>query len=386
MGIPVGKLSLYTALAGVHPKYCLPVTLDMGTNNKEKLADPFYLGLRQPRIAPGPEVDTFVGEFITACQDAYGKNVLLQFEDFGNGNAFRLLNQWQNRACTFNDDIQGTASVVVAGLYAANRITNKKLSDHTILFFGAGEAGVGIADLIADAVVDEIKCTREEARKKIWLVDSKGLIVKNRSSGGLQEHKLHYAHEHTEIETLKGAIDALQPTILLGVSTMPKTFDREVVEKMCKITENPVIFALSNPTSKAECTAEECYNWSNGKALYASGSPFDPVTLADGRTFIPGQGNNSYIFPGIGLAVIATGSTRVTDNDMLIAAKALATCVTSDRLKSGCLYPPLEEIRDVSLVVATEVAKAAWDNNTATKKKPDNIIECCKQNMYVPTY
>lgn len=289
MGIPVGKLSLYTALAGVHPDCCLPVTLDMGTNNKSKLEDPFYLGLRRERVKPGPEVDNFVGEFIEACQDAYGAGVLLQFEDFGNGNAFRLLHDWQNKACTFNDDIQGTASVVLAGLYASLRVTKRKLVDETILFFGAGEAGVGIADLIAIAIADETNCTVEEARKRIWLVDSKGLIVKNRSAGGLQEHKLPYAHEHEEINNLKGAIISLKPTVLLGVSTIGKAFDEEVVKMMCNITDAPVIFALSNPTSKAECTAEECYSWSDGKALFASGSPFEPVTLPDGRHFIPGM-------------------------------------------------------------------------------------------------
>ena len=289
MGIPVGKLALYTALAGVHPSCCLPVTLDMGTNNKHKLEDPFYLGLRRHRMEPGPEVDAFVGEFILACQDAYGPNVLLQFEDFGNGNAFRLLHQWQHKACTVNDDIQGTASVVVAGLYASVRVSKRSISDQVILFFGAGEAGVGIADLIADAIVDETGCTREHARRNIWLVDSKGLIVHNRSSGGLQEHKMPYAHAHREISSLREAVADLKPSILLGVSTIYKSFDKNIVEMMCENAEHPVIFALSNPTSKAECTAEECYTWSNGKVLFASGSPFEPVTLADGRTFVPGN-------------------------------------------------------------------------------------------------
>lgn len=386
MGIPVGKLALYTALAGVPPSQCLPVVLDMGTNNKAKLADPLYLGLRRPRVPAGPEVDALVGEFILAAQDAYGPNVLLQFEDFGNGNAFRLLHDWQNKACTFNDDIQGTASVIVAGLYATLRVTKKKLSEQTILFFGAGEAGVGIADLIADAIVDETGCTRQEARRNIWLVDSKGLIVKNRSTGGLHEHKLHYAHEHAELSTLKEAIAALKPSMLLGVSTIPKTFDKEVVEMMCANAANPVIFALSNPTSKSECSAEECYTWSNGKALFASGSPFEPVTLADGRTFVPGQGNNSYIFPGVGLAVIASGSTRVTDQDMLIAAKALANCLTEERLQTGCLYPPLEEIRDVSAKVAAAVATAAWDTGVATLPRPADVLAHCKSQMYDPVY
>lgn len=386
MGIPVGKLALYTALAGVHPSLCLPVTLDMGTNNKDKLEDPCYLGLRQPRLAPGPEVDAFVGEFMSACQDAYGKNVLMQFEDFGNGNAFRLLHQWQGKSCTFNDDIQGTASVIVAGLYATLRVTKKKLSEQTILFLGAGEAGVGIADLIADAICDETGCTREEARHNIWLVDSKGLIVKNRSSGGLQEHKLHYAHEHAEISTPKEAINALKPSILLGVSTISKAFDEEVITTMCKNYENPVIFALSNPTSKAECTAAECYTWSNGKALFASGSPFEPVTLSDGRVLVPGQGNNSYIFPGVGLAVIASGSTRVSDKDMLVAAKALAGCLTEERLATGCLYPNLDDIREVSATVAAAVAEAAWNNGTATEPRPANILAHVKAHMYEPTY
>lgn len=386
MGIPVGKLALYTALAGVHPRQCLPVTLDMGTNNKEKLQDPGYLGLRRPRVEPGPEVDAFVEEFILAAQDAYGPNVLLQFEDFGNGNAFRLLHQWQNRACTFNDDIQGTASVVLAGMYATVRVTGRPLSDHTILFFGAGEAGVGIADLIADAIAEETGKSKQEARQNIWLVDSKGLIVKNRSSGGLQEHKMPYAHEHREVATLKEAIDALKPTALLGVSTIAKSFDKEVVEKMCSIVDRPVIFALSNPTSKAECTAEECYTWSDGKALYASGSPFEPVTLADGRTFVPGQGNNSYIFPGVGLGVVATGATRVTDLDMMIAAKSLTKCLTDERLATGCLYPPLESIREVSAIIGQAIAEEAWSKGTATVPRPDDTLAFVKSKMYVPSY
>ena len=387
MGIPVGKLALYTALAGVHPDFCLPVTLDMGTNNQEKLADPLYLGLRRPRIAPGPEVDAFVSEFILACQDAYGPNVLMQFEDFGNGNAFRLLNEWKTKACTFNDDIQGTASVVLAGLYAANRVTKMNLVDHQILFFGAGEAGVGIAELIADAISDETGCTKEEARKKIWLVDSRGLVVSNRSTGGLAEHKLHFAHAHDEMKSLKDCVASLKPTILLGVSTQAKSFDQDIFNMMCDNADRPIVFALSNPTSKAECTAKDAYEFSKGKVLFASGSPFEPVTLAaTGQTFVPGQGNNAYIFPGVGLACVAAGITRIDDADMLTAAKALASCVTEERLATGCLYPPLEKIREVSGVVAAAVATAAWEKGTATVSKPDDVVACVQSHMYVPSY
>ena len=289
MGIPIGKLALYTACAGIYPAHVLPVHLDAGTNTEEHLFDPFYLGLKQKRER-GPRYDQLVNEFFTACQRKFGDNVLIQFEDFGNTNAFRLLHEWQDRACTFNDDIQGTASVALAGLLASSKLTGLSLSEHTFVFAGAGEAGTGIADLIAFAVSVESNIPIEEARKKIYLVDSKGLVTHARLDG-LQHHKLKYAHSvERECPSLMEAIDLIHPTGLIGVSAIPNMFNQEVCEKMAALNPRPIIFALSNPTSKAECTAQEAYEWTNGTVVFSSGSPFPPVTLADGRTFFPGQG------------------------------------------------------------------------------------------------
>jgi malate dehydrogenase (oxaloacetate-decarboxylating)(NADP+) len=288
MGIPIGKLALYTACAGIHPDTVLPVHLDAGTNNEANLADPYYLGLRQKREY-GPTYDALVGEFFEAAQDKFGANVLIQFEDFGNKNAFRLLNQWQDRACTFNDDIQGTASVALAGLIASKPLSGKRLSDMVILFAGAGEAGTGIAELIAYAVSIESEISVEEARKKIFLVDSRGLVTKSRLSE-LAHHKINFAHDVPDCPSLLEAVNAIKPTALIGVSAVPDSFTKEICGKMATMNERPIICALSNPTSKAECTAQQAYEWTDGKAIFTSGSPFDPVTLADGRYFAPGQG------------------------------------------------------------------------------------------------
>lgn len=383
MGIPIGKLALYTACAGINPAHVMPVQLDTGTNTDAHLEDPYYLGLKQKRER-GPAYDALVNEFFTACQDKFGDNVLIQFEDFGNLNAFRLLHEWQNKACTFNDDIQGTASVALAGLFASVKLTGKTLSEHTFLFAGAGEAGTGIADLIAFAVSTESGVSLEEARKKIFLVDSKGLVTDARLDG-LQHHKLNYAHHvERECKTLMEAIDLLKPTGLIGVSAIPKMFDQSICETMAALNPHPIIFALSNPTSKAECTAQEAYEWTNGTCVFSSGSPFPPVTLADGRTFVPGQGNNAYIFPGVGLGVLAAGSKRITDYDMYLAAKTLADCVTDEELSKGSLYPPLSKIRDVSAKIATSLAFHAHETGVATLSKPDDMESYVKSLMYDP--
>lgn len=354
MGIPIGKLALYTACAGVPPSACLPVVLDCGTNNEEFLKDPLYMGLRQKRVR-GEVFEQLVHEFMDAAKAKYGPEVLLQFEDFGNSTAFNLLRKYQNTHCTFNDDIQGTASVVVAGLLAAVPLSGKPLAQHTFLFMGAGEAGTGIADLIALAISHETGKTITQAREQIWLVDSRGLVVKSREAS-LQHHKLLYAHEAAECPTLLAAIDRIKPTALIGVCTIAKAFDQAVCEVMAKLNERPIIFALSNPTSKAECTPEEAYTFTKGKCVFASGSPFDPVVV-NGQRFVPGQGNNSYIFPGVGLGVIGAGLTHVDDEIMLIAAETLAAIVTPADLETGCVYPPLSTIRDVSLKIAVAVAE-----------------------------
>jgi malate dehydrogenase (oxaloacetate-decarboxylating)(NADP+) len=380
MGIPVGKLSLYTACAGIPPTKTLPVTLDVGTNNPDLLNDPLYIGMAHPRVR-GEEYDALVDEFVNAVLDRY-PHALIQFEDFGNQNAFRLLAKYRDQICTFNDDIQGTAAVTLAGLYSALRITGKPLTEQTLLFLGAGEAGVGIGDLVVAAMVHE-GLSEEEARQRCWFVDSKGLVVASRTD--LASHKLPYAHDHEFIADLHEAVEALKPTALIGVSGMPQTFTRPIVTEMARLNDRPIIFALSNPTSKSECTAEQAYTWSNGRAIYASGSPFDPFEL-DGQTFVPGQANNSYIFPGVGLGVSASAASVVTDEMFFVAARTLAEQVTEADLETGCTFPPLSQIRSVSLEIATAVAEVAFERGLAGIERPADLKAYIKAQMYQPVY
>ena len=376
----MGKLSLYTACAGVHPANCLPVTLDVGTGNERLLNDPLYIGIRQYRLR-GRAYDEFVDEFMAAVQQVF-PHVLVQFEDFANVNAFRLLEKYRDRQCVFNDDIQGTGAVALAGLYSALRITGGRLSDQTVLFLGAGEAAVGIADLIVAAMVSE-GLPAEAARNRCWLVDSRGLVVKGRS--GLAGHKLPYAHDHEPLADIQSAVEALRPTALIGVSGQPGTFSQPVLEAMARLNDRPIVFALSNPTSKAECTAEQAYTWTEGRAIFASGSPFAPVTLA-GKTYVPGQGNNAYIFPGVGLGAVACGARRVTDEMFFAAAQALAQQVSESDLERGLIYPPLTAIREVSAAIAAAVAQTAYRRGLATRPKPSDLLADLKARMYVPRY
>jgi malate dehydrogenase (oxaloacetate-decarboxylating)(NADP+) len=380
MGIPVGKLSLYTACAGVHPANCLPVTLDVGTDNERLLDDPLYIGIRQRRLR-GRAYDEFVDEFMAAVQEVF-PGVLVQFEDFANINAFRLLDKYRQRQCTFNDDIQGTGAVALAGLYSALRITGGRLSEQTVLFLGAGEAAVGIAGLIVSAMVSQ-GLSQEEARSRCWLVDSGGLVVKSRA--GLARHKLPYAHDRVLVPDLLTTIEELHPTGIIGVSGQPGTFTQPVLAAMARLNDRPVVFALSNPTSKAECTAEEAYAATQGRAIFASGSPFAPVTLA-GRTYVPGQGNNAYIFPGVGLGAIACGARLVTDEMFFAAARALAQHVSESDLEHGLIYPPLTAIREVSAAIAVAVAEVAYRQGLVTQPKPDDMLAHIKAKMYVPRY
>jgi len=380
MGIPVGKLSLYTACAGVNPRECLPVVLDVGTNNEEFLKDPLYIGLRQYRTT-GAAYDEFVEEFMTATQEVF-PGVLVQFEDFANHNAFRLLEKYRNRVCTFNDDIQGTAAVALSGLFSALRITGGKITDQKILFLGAGEAATGIADLVVSAMGAQ-GLPEAEAKQRCWLVDSQGLVVKSRTD--LAHHKKAYAHEHAPIKDFLTAIKTLKPTAIIGVAAVGGTFTQQVIEEMSRINDRPIIFALSNPTSKAECNAEQAYRWSQGKALFACGSPFDPVTV-NGKTHVPRQGNNSYIFPGVGLGAIASGAKHVTDDMFMAAAHALAHTVTEADLAQGSLYPALQRIREVSAEIATAVAQNAYKNGLAQGAAPANLAAHVKAQMFDPQY
>jgi len=380
MGIPVGKLALYVACAGVHPVSCLPVTLDVGTENAALLADPLYLGLPQRRLR-GAAYDELLDEFIVAAQEVFPKAVI-QFEDFGNANAFRLLHRYRDRGCCFNDDIQGTAAMALAGIYSALRVTGGRLSDQSFLFLGAGEAALGIGDLIVTALMAG-GMPEADARRRCWFVDSKGLIVKDRTD--LVPHKRPYAHEGDPAPDLLAAVERLKPNAIIGVSGTAGAFTRPVVEAMARFNERPIIFALSNPTSKSECTAEEAYAWSNGRALFASGSPFAPALL-NGRTYVPGQGNNAYIFPAIGLGVIAAEAKRITDEMFFVAAKVLANQVTAADLDLGRLYPPFKRIRTVSAAIATAVAELAYERGLAQHPRPADLSAFVRSLMYEPVY
>jgi malate dehydrogenase (oxaloacetate-decarboxylating)(NADP+) len=380
MGIPVGKLSLYTACAGIHPKLCLPITLDVGTNNDALRDDINYVGLRQRRVT-GAEYDDFIEEFMVATQEVF-PGALVQFEDFANHNAFRLLEKYRDRICSFNDDIQGTAAVALAGLFSALRITGAPLTEQKILFLGAGEAATGIADLIVSAMIAN-GLTREQALRQNWLVDSQGLVVKGRAK--LAEHKLTYAHEHVPVGDFLSAIKLLKPTAIIGVSAVGGTFTREVLEEMARINKQPIVFALSNPTSQAECTAEEAYRHTGGRALFACGSPFDPVQL-NGKTYVPRQGNNSYIFPGIGLGAIASGAKTITDEMFMSSAHTLAQLVTESDLEQGSLYPALPRIREVSAAIGSAIADIAYRRELSGKPRPSDTLQDVQSQMFDPHY
>ncbi|MFC2071310.1 NAD-dependent malic enzyme [Chloroflexota bacterium] len=380
MGIPLGKLSLYTACAGINPIHSLPMVFDVGTNNEALLADPLYFGIQQRRLR-GDEYDELFEELATAVEEVFPK-AILQFEDFANANAFRLLMKYRDRICSFNDDIQGTGAVVLSGFYSTLRITGVKLKEQKILFHGAGEAGIGIGNMIVSAMMAE-GLSREEARSRCWFVDSKGLVVKSRSN--LAEHKLPYAHDHEQLPDFLSAIEAVRPTAIIGVSAQPKTFNRQVLEAMVRLNEKPIVLALSNPTSKAECTAEEAYLWTQGRAIFAGGSPFQPVTI-NGKKYVPGQCNNAYIFPGIGLGAITCEAKYVTDEMIFSAAKALAGEVAETDLEQGCIFPPLTKIRSISSVIAAAVAEVAFSQDLARTPKPDNLLKYIKSQMYEPKY
>jgi malate dehydrogenase (oxaloacetate-decarboxylating)(NADP+) len=380
MGIPLGKLALYTACAGVPPQYCLPIVLDVGTNNQELLNDPLYIGLRQPRVR-GDDYMSFIDEFVSAVQKIYPK-CCIQWEDFANINAVPILARYRDRTCTYNDDIQGTAGVALAGIYAALRITKQKLSNQRFLFLGGGSAGAGIAELISLAMTMD-GMSISEARSRNALFDINGLLVKSRTD--LADFQKPFAQDRAPISTFVDAVKAIRPTGIIGVSTVPKLFTREVITAMAEINERPIIFPYSNPTSRSECTAEEAYRWSDGRAVFASGSPFPPVQIG-GRHLVPGQGNNVYIFPAMGMAVFATEAERVTEEMFIVAAQAVAEQVSEENLSTGLIYPPQSRILEASLHVAERIAAYIFDQGLARVPRPEDVAALVRARTYRPAF
>ncbi|HET8835397.1 MAG TPA: NAD-dependent malic enzyme [Gemmatimonadales bacterium] len=380
MGIPIGKLALYTACGGVPPSLCLPVMLDVGTDNPALLEDPLYTGLLQPRLR-GRDYAELVDELMRGVGEVF-PGALVQFEDFGTANAIGLLERYREHACVFNDDIQGTAAAALAALLVAGRAAGRSLTGERLLFLGAGAAAGGIADLVVTALRQR-GLTEPEARGRIAMFDERGLVVAGRP--GLGDTARRYALDHPAVAGLAEAVRALRPTALIGVSGQPSLFTREVLEAMAEVNARPAVFALSNPTSRAECSAEQAYRWAGGRVLFSSGSPCPPVEL-DGRWFTPSQTNNAYVFPGLGLAVVASGARRVTEGMFLAAASALAGTADETLLAGGALFPPIERIRDVSLQVAVAVARVAIAEGLATRELPEDLEGHLRAAMYQPVH
>ncbi|MGR3913357.1 MAG: NAD-dependent malic enzyme [Gammaproteobacteria bacterium] len=380
MGIPIGKLSLYCACAGIDPGQCLPVMFDVGTDNQELRGDPAYLGAQHARLR-GDEYFTLMDEFIRAATHAY-PGVLIQFEDFITANAFALLKKYQHNTFCFNDDIQGTAAVALAGVYASTRISGIDFADLRFSFLGAGSAATGIGAMIARALIEH-GVEEKEAYQRLWFFNRGGLVERSRDN--LPPHLAPFAHDLAPQKDFRAALLAHRPQVLIGATGMPATFGRDIIESMARLTPRPTIFALSNPTARAECTARQAYEWSGGGAIFASGSPFDAVEL-DGKTLHPGQGNNSYIFPGVGLGMIACRAKTIPDSVFMHSARALSASVREEDLARGSLYPPLEKIREVSLAIATQVAEHAWQNGLAEAPRPRDIAGEIRAMMYDPRY
>lgn len=358
---------------------CMPLTLDIGTNNESLLNDPLYMGLRQRRLR-GDAYAELVEEFVMAVQERF-PDALIQFEDFLTPNAYSLLNRYRDRVLCFNDDIQGTAAVALAGIYASTRLSGVKFEELKIMFLGAGSAATGIADLVVKAFVSA-GLTRREARERVWFVDVNGLVVASRED--LAEHNLPYAHEHAAAGFIE-SIESIKPNVLIGATGQPGTFTREAIERMSELNAHPTIFALSNPTSRAECTPAQAYEWSGGKVIFASGSPFPGVEY-QGRRYRPGQGNNVYVFPGVGLAAIACKAERITEEMFLVAARTLANLVSEDDLAAGAIYPPLTRIREISLIIAEAVVATAQKSGLARAPIVGDLRATIAKAMYDPTY
>ncbi len=380
IGIPIGKLALYTSCAGVPPECTLPIVLDVGTNNEEFLKDPLYPGLKQKRVE-GKVYDAFIEEFVSAIQEVYPK-ICIQWEDFKGANAIRMLNQYRDRVCSFNDDIQGTAAVAMAGFISVSRMLEKPFTDQTFLFLGAGAAAFGIADMLVNKFQRD-GLNETEAFKRIWMFDSKGLLVKSRKD--LAAHQEQFAHDVKAVDDFADAILEIKPSAIIGVSTVGGSFTQKVIENMASVNDRPIIFPYSNPTSHSECTAEQAYKWSDGRAIFASGSPFAPVKY-NGKVFTPGQGNNVFIFPAIGLAVYATEAKRVTDAMLITAAEGVSEQVSRKDFDNGLIYPNVKDIADVSMKVAIKVSEEIFENGLAGIAKPKDLKQFIKSKMYEPVY
>jgi len=352
----------------------------VGTENEEFLDDPLYLGLKRHRVK-GEEYDALLREFMEACAEVFPE-ALVQFEDFANHNAFRLLEAYRHDHCTFNDDIQGTGAVALAGLLSSLRVTGRGITEEVVLFQGAGEAATGIGEMIVATMV-EAGLSEADARRRCWFVDSKGLVVASRTD--LVHHKKPWAHEAPWVATLSEALEVVRPTALIGASGMSGAFTPEILQAMARLNDRPVVFALSNPTSKAECTAEAAYVHTEGRCLFASGSPF-PSVHWKGQTFQPGQGNNVYIFPGVGLGAIAARARTITDGMFLMAARTLASMVLPQELATGNLYPSLSRIREVSGRIALDVATEVFREGLSRGPEPTNLADHVESLRYEPVY
>ena len=379
-GIPIGKLELYTACAGVPPQYLMPMYLDAGTNNEQYLHDPLYLGMRKTRPKT-EELYSFVDEFVAAVQEVFPK-CCIHFEDWTGSDAVHLLGRYRDKYCVYNDDVQGTAGIVLAGMINAARIKGTKLSDEKYLFLGAGSAGIGLANLLCSAMAEE-GLTLKQAQSHVYMFDINGLLETTRKD--LFDFQKPYAHKHAPTHDFVAAIESIKPTTIIGVSTVGGTFTKEVVETMARLNERPVILALSNPTEHAECTPEQAYTWSKDKAIYAAGVQFPPVQL-NGQTFLPGQANNFYIFPAIGMAIFATQAKRVTDQMFIESARAVADQVPDDLLKQGLLYPLQSNILETEIRTAARVAKLVFDSGLARVDRPSDMVSFIRRHVYKPMY
>ena len=379
-GIPIGKLQLYTACAGVPPQYLLPMYLDAGTNNEQYLHDPLYLGSRKTR-PPTDALYSFVDEFVEAVQEVFPK-CCIHFEDWTGVDAIHLLERYRDKYCVYNDDVQGTAGITLAGMINAAKIKGTKLKDEKYLFLGAGSAGIGLANLLCSALVAQ-GMSLKDAQSRIHMFDLNGLLESTRTD--LVDFQKPYAHKHAPTRDFVAAIESINPTTIIGVSTVGGTFTQKVVEAMSRVNERPVILALSNPTEHAECTPEQAYTWSKGKAIYAAGVQFPPVHL-NGQTFVPGQANNFYIFPAVGMAIFATQASRVTDEMFIEAAYGVADQVKPDLLKQGLLYPLQSNILETEIQTAARVAKLVFDSGLARVQRPSDMIAFIRNHVYKPEY